>query len=61
VLLISTMVFPEVAEHVTTGTTMAMTGPAEGKVFPQGADEDFMALFHRAIAADAEHDQRESR
>jgi hypothetical protein len=53
------MNFPEVAEHVTTGTTMAMTGPSEGKVFPQGSDDDLMELFQRAIALDAEHDQRE--
>jgi hypothetical protein len=50
------MNFPEVAEHVTTGTTMAMTGPAEGEVFPAGTDEDFLAAYQRPIAADAEQD-----
>jgi uncharacterized cupin superfamily protein len=57
VLLVSTMNFPEVAEHVTTGTTMAMTGPAEGKIFPAGTDQDFLTLYQQAIAADAEHDE----
>lgn len=56
ILLVSTMNFPEIAEHVTTGTTMAMTGPADGKVFPGGTDEEFLALYQQAIAADAEHD-----
>jgi uncharacterized cupin superfamily protein len=57
VLVVSTMNFPEIAEHVTTGTTMAMTGPAEGRIFPAGTDEDFLALYQRAIAADAELDE----
>jgi uncharacterized cupin superfamily protein len=56
VLLISTMNFPEIAEHVTTGTMMAMTGPAEGKVFPAGADRDFLELYQQAIERDAEGD-----
>jgi uncharacterized cupin superfamily protein len=56
ILVVSTMRFPEVAEHVSTGTTMAMTGPAEGKVFPSGVDRDFLELYLEAIAVDAEHD-----
>lgn len=53
VLLVSTMEFPEVAEHLSTGTVMAMTGPAEGKVFPGGTEQDFLELYRQAIAADA--------
>jgi uncharacterized cupin superfamily protein len=56
VLLISTMNFPEIAEHVSTGTTMAMIGPAEGKVFPAGADSEFLEAYTAAITADAELD-----
>ena len=52
VLLVSTMIFPEVAEHVSTGATMAMTAPAEGKVFPTGTDQPFLDLYRQAIAAD---------
>jgi uncharacterized cupin superfamily protein len=54
VLLISTMRFPEIAEHVSTGTTLAMTGPGEGKVFPAGSDRDFLELCQQAIARDAD-------
>jgi uncharacterized cupin superfamily protein len=53
VLLISTMRFPEIAEHVSTGTTLAMTGPGEGKAFPDGGDRDFLELYQQAIARDA--------
>ncbi|MGI8713270.1 MAG: cupin domain-containing protein [Solirubrobacteraceae bacterium] len=59
VLIVSTMNFPEIAEHVSTGTTMAMTGPAEGKVFPAGAEQDFLTLYKQAIAVDATHDDAE--
>jgi uncharacterized cupin superfamily protein len=57
VLIVSTMHFPEVAEHVSTGTTMAMTGPAEGKIFAAGSDQPFIELFTRAMAVDAEFDE----
>jgi uncharacterized cupin superfamily protein len=57
VLIVSTMRFPEIAEHVSTGTTMAMTGPGDGKVFAAGADQDFLALFVRALEIDAAHDR----
>jgi uncharacterized cupin superfamily protein len=52
VLMISTMRYPEVAEHVSTGTMMAMTGPGEGKVFPSGTDQEFLTMFLAAVAAD---------
>jgi uncharacterized cupin superfamily protein len=57
VLIISTMHFPEVAEHVSTGTTMAMTGPAEGKIFAAGTDQPFSELFTQAMNVDADYDQ----
>ena len=33
VLLISTMNFPDIAEHLSTGTTLTMTRPGTGRVF----------------------------
>jgi uncharacterized cupin superfamily protein len=54
VLIVSTMNFPEIAEHVTTGTTLAMTGPGEGKVFPSGNEVEFLEAYQRAIAGDAD-------
>ena len=38
VLLVSTMRFPDVAEHLDTGALLAITGQAAGKVFPAGSD-----------------------
>ena len=52
-LIVSTQEFPEIAEYPTTGTTLVLTGPGEGKAFPPGADADFYALYGEAIAADA--------
>jgi uncharacterized cupin superfamily protein len=49
VLMISTMNFPEVAEHLDTGTTLAVTGPAGGKAFPAGADEPLLDLVLKAL------------
>ena len=37
VLVCSTMKLPEIAEYLDTGTWLAMTAPAQGKVFPAGA------------------------
>src|SRR3954463_6903358 len=35
VLLLSTQNFPEVAEHLATGTTLTLTAPGEGKAFSE--------------------------
>ena len=51
-LMISTMVYPEIAEHVDTGSVLAMRGPADGKIFPGGAEGDYMQLIQAAIDAD---------
>lgn len=56
VLICSTMNFPEVAEHVDTGTVLAMTGPGEGKAFPAGTDAPFIESVMRAMRAAAEHE-----
>jgi uncharacterized cupin superfamily protein len=63
VLIVSTIRFPELAEHVSTGTTLAMTGPGAGKVFPVGTDRDFMETYGEALAADLrqEPDLRQAR
>jgi uncharacterized cupin superfamily protein len=60
VLIISTMRFPEVAEHLSTGTTMAMTAPGAGKVFAAGTDRDFIELYSEAMAADREHEREDT-
>ena len=56
VLLISTMHHPEVVEHLDTGATLAMLGPAEGSVFPTGADVPFMEAIVTAMEAGSEKD-----
>jgi uncharacterized cupin superfamily protein len=56
VLIFSTMHFPEVAEHLDTGTVMAMTGPADGKTFPGASDGSFMELYFKAMEAALERD-----
>jgi uncharacterized cupin superfamily protein len=58
VLLVSTQNFPEVAEHVTTGTLLAFLAPGEGRVFSAEGERPFPELFAAALAADAEIDQR---
>ncbi len=56
VLVCSTMRMPEVAEHLDTGTWLAMTGPGEGKVFPAGSDVPVMEAMGQAMRAAREHD-----
>ena len=56
VLLISTMVFPEVAEHLDTGTLLAITEPGQGKVFPHGTDVEVMQALLRAMTVGADRD-----
>jgi len=51
-LLISTMLFPEVAEQLDTGTVLALKGPADGWAFPSGTAGDYIALTLEAIKAD---------
>ena len=57
VLLVSTMVFPEVAEHVDTGTVLSMTGPAQGKVFPHGTDVPVLDALLRAMQLGVDRDR----
>jgi uncharacterized cupin superfamily protein len=56
VLLVSTMRFPEVAEHADTGTVLTMTGPATGQAFPAGTDRPFPELYVAAMRAAAERE-----
>ena len=51
VLLVSTKHVPDVAEHLDTGATLALTGEAEGKVFPGGTDRPAQEMVVEAIAA----------
>jgi uncharacterized cupin superfamily protein len=58
VLLVSTMRFPEIAEHLTTGTVLAITGPGQGKTFAPGTDTSLIDQLTAAMTADLEIDQR---
>ncbi|MGI8593269.1 MAG: cupin domain-containing protein [Solirubrobacteraceae bacterium] len=59
VLVCSTMRRPEVAEHLDTGTWLAMTGVADGKVFPGGADVSIAEVMQSAMAAGAAQDDQD--
>jgi uncharacterized cupin superfamily protein len=60
VLLVSTMHFPDVAEHLDTGALLAITGPAAGRAFPAGSDVPFSDAVLAAIeAADGRRDASE--
>ncbi|MGH2967848.1 MAG: cupin domain-containing protein, partial [Solirubrobacteraceae bacterium] len=56
VLLVSTMNFPEVAEHLDTGAVLAMTGAESGHVFPAGTDRPVMEMLVAAMEAATEHE-----
>jgi uncharacterized cupin superfamily protein len=58
VLLVSTMHFPDIAEHLATGAMLSMTGPEAGKVFPDGTDQPVMEALAAAMELDAAEDQR---
>jgi uncharacterized cupin superfamily protein len=51
ILLVSTMHFPDVAEHVDTGAVLTITGHAAGKAFPAGSDVPFPDAVLNAIEA----------
>jgi len=53
VLLVSTMHFPEIAEHVSTGTILTMTAPGQGKAYPAGADRPIEELYSAAMERDS--------
>ncbi|MDQ3850020.1 MAG: cupin domain-containing protein [Actinomycetota bacterium] len=53
VLIFSTMRFPDVAEHVDTGTVLAVTGPRQGWAFPADADVPVMQAVVQAMQAPA--------
>jgi uncharacterized cupin superfamily protein len=59
VVIVSTMNFPEIVEHLDTGTWLAVTGPQEGKVFPGDGDVPLTESVERAMRAAAEHDSAE--
>jgi uncharacterized cupin superfamily protein len=54
-LIVSTMRYPDVAEHLDTGTWLAVTGPREYKAFPPGSDVELMESLVRAMEAGAAH------
>jgi uncharacterized cupin superfamily protein len=53
VLVVSTMHFPDVVEHLDTGTWLAVTGPQDGKAFPDGSDAPLMKMIKKAVRATA--------
>jgi uncharacterized cupin superfamily protein len=53
VLLVSTMHFPEIAEHVSTGTLLMMTAPGQGRSFPADAERPIEELYSEAMRRDA--------
>jgi len=53
-LIVSTMLFPEVAEQLDTGTVLAMKGPADGWAFAEGSAGDYMTLTLEALQAEPE-------
>jgi uncharacterized cupin superfamily protein len=55
-IIVSTMNFPEVAEHVDTGTWLTLKGPMDGKAFPAGTDVPFMDVLVEAMRAGTERD-----
>ena len=59
VIIVSTMNFPEVAEHLDTGTWLAVSGPREAKAFPAGSDMPLTDSVARAMSAAPEHDSAE--
>jgi hypothetical protein len=56
VLIFSTMNFPDVAEHLDTGTWLAITGPQNGKAFPARTDVPFVESVAQAMRAAAERE-----
>ena len=52
VLLVSTMNFPEIAEHLSTGTTLTMSSPGVGKAFGADGEVPFMEAYSAAIERD---------
>ena len=48
------MHFPEVAEHLDTGTVLAVSGPREGQAFPAASAIAVMDAVERAMRAAAE-------
>ena len=51
VLLVSTMSFPDIAEHVDTGAVLAMTAADAGHVFPSGSDRPVMEMVVEGMEA----------
>jgi uncharacterized cupin superfamily protein len=56
VLIVSTMNYPEVAEHVDTGTVLAITEPQQALAFPAGTDKPVMEAVIAAMRAAAQPD-----
>jgi uncharacterized cupin superfamily protein len=61
VLIVSTMNFPELAEHPDTGTVLAMTGPGAGWAFPAEAAAPFMQRVVEAMLAGDDRDRDRDR
>lgn len=51
VLIVSTTNFPDVVEHLDTGTWLSMSGPTEGKAFPSDVETSFREAMFKAMDA----------
>ena len=56
VVLLSTMHFPDVAEHLDTGTVLAVSGSREGQAFPADSAIAPMDAVERAMRAAADNE-----
>jgi uncharacterized cupin superfamily protein len=51
-VMISTMRFPDIAEHLDTGATLAIRESGGGKVFPAGSEREVMEAVQAALDAE---------
>ncbi len=54
ILLVSTMRFPDIAEHLDTGATLAITGQASGRAYEADSDVSVGDAVLRALQAERE-------
>jgi uncharacterized cupin superfamily protein len=54
VLVVSTMHFPDVAEHIDTGSVLTITGQASGRAYPPGSDVPYLDAVLQAMEAEAD-------
>jgi uncharacterized cupin superfamily protein len=58
VLIASTAIYPEVAQHPDTGSWLTIDAQGQGTLFPPGAAGNLMEWMRRAMEAGAERDRQ---